>query len=137
MRVGRIIALLLLVMIGVLGISLIAHRIIPSSEIRALPEQATEVQEFYKNYGLDHVYVIKAKMPQHLVEAYAQKVGAEHEKSSGKMPMSFSSIETGGFPDRPGWWSPPSEILFFYNEPGFYRTIGWADGYMYYEEGSW
>lgn len=127
------------------------------SPIRAaLPKSATEIQEFqWSSLGGDYTSLLKAKMPEGEVEAYAKQFGATilieaatYENYSAELvgpnfkPQAAYKGESLGHvwsgDARAAWWNPPPKPRYFQ----FYRSgttiavvaVGWAVGWVYFSK---
>lgn len=120
------------------GYTHVAGKYVPPRLIRALPEGASDVTEYYSGASFtgDFEEVMKARIPKDQVEAYAMRVGAD-SPVMGKRPwrdLVWWSSEpiTGG-----QWWDPPEKPLFFHSEEGFRKLVGWKNGFVYVDVVRW
>lgn len=105
----------------------------PSLPVRMLPKGATEIQEYYKDYGMtgDFIRLMKARIPESQVEDYAQKLGADQKATdSPGERVSWSSL-------GPSWWRPQKPPLYFHKEREYQKLVSWEDGFVYVEIGAW
>jgi hypothetical protein len=112
---------------------LVIDKIVPSKAVRDLPDGATEIHEYYKDFGItgDFSRLLKARIPRDQVQPYALRVGASNEEqgNAGKDYLSW----TGG----PDWWSPKAPPLYFHQEQGYRILVGWEDGFVYFDAVAW
>jgi hypothetical protein len=106
---------------------LVFDKIVPSKAVRDLPTGATDIQEYYEDFGItgDFTRVLKARIPREQVQAYALRVGAPNQEQ-GKAGKDYVSWAGG-----PDWWSPKEPPLYFHYEQGYRILVGWEDGFVY------
>jgi hypothetical protein len=112
---------------------LVFDKIVPSKAVRALPEGATDVQEYYRDAGMtgDFSRLLKARIPRNEVEAYAFKMGAQN-RVEGNAGQDYPSWVSG-----PDWWSPKEPPHYFHHEQGYRILVGWEDGFVYFDAVAW
>ncbi|MCF6312588.1 MAG: hypothetical protein L3J39_09070 [Verrucomicrobiales bacterium] len=119
------------------GYAVVADKYVPSRVIRALPEGATDVTEYYSGASFtgDFERIMKARIAKNQVEAYAMRLGA-NSPVVGK--MSLRKLGWLGKPTAGGqWWDPPKKPLFFHSEEGFRKLVGWKNGFVYVDVVMW
>jgi len=131
---------LILVALIILGI-FIADKVIPSRARRALPSSATNIQEYYADFGItgDFVRVLKAHLPESDFQIYADNLGLT-KYDPAVQGSEYDTIKTGAG-DVPKWWEQPQPMdnCFFKYTPGedYYTRIIWNDGWVYFIAQSW
>ncbi len=117
-------------------------KFVPSSVRRALPESASEVQEFYHESGNgDFSRFLKAKLPESDVPLYAKHLGLsarfDPKVVGGRSLDSFVIA----LPEIKSWWNPPAENASTYinYDPGhdLIESLRYADGYVYFHASAW
>lgn len=131
---------LLWALVGVVVISLGVALLIPHPARSALPSSATEVREYAwdDNFHGDFFRLLKAKMPESDVAAYAARLGLRERydtNTHGGLPLNFS----GG--EKLDWWNPPDSLAgaYFKHEPGkeSFVMVGYRDGWVYFIAAAW
>lgn len=121
------------VLLGIFLLILILDSAVPSKAVRDLPDEATEVEEYYKDFGMtgDFKRLLKARIPEHQLAEYARKVGATDKLEVGVERDDISW--TGGI----SWFSPNAPPKYIHREQGYRILIGWEDGFLYFEAIAW
>jgi len=123
-------------MAALIGLVLALDAFLPSSPRRALPSSATEIHEFYKDYGFtgDFTRLLTAKCSIDEFHAYARQQELDpvigDELPSGCRPWSRSDES---------WWTPPSSLAgaYFTFERGYRRILAYHEGRLYYDMTAW
>jgi len=124
----------------VVVVSTVVALLLPRSARSALPNSATEVREYAwdDNFHGDFIRLLKAKMPESEMAAYAARLGL-HERFDATLhsglPLNFS----GG--EKLDWWNPPDSLAgaYFKHEPGkeSFVMVGYRDGWVYFVATAW
>ena len=120
-------------LLGIVLLILVLDKVIPSKAIRDLPDDATEVEEYYKDFGFtgDFTRVLKARIPEHQVAEYARKVGATEKVEEGK------ASDYPSWTRSVSWFSPKAPPRYFHHEQSYRILIGWEDGFVYLDAVAW
>lgn len=128
-------------MIGLLiGVLVFFDDWIPSRVVRALPDSASDVHEYYWDDGFtgDFVRVLKARMPESDFPAFVNNLGLIDKYDPavhGSGRVSFSAM------CGEDWWNPPESLDNAYIEyrPGddYYVVVKYHEGYAYFTALSW
>ena len=115
---------------------IIVDKGVPSNARRALPESATEVQEYYSDsiFTGDFTRILKARLPEKDFPLYAKNLGLTEKYDSSKHNRrEHDDLETsmGGMPE---WWNEPMELdnCYFLLDREYINRIKWKDGWVYY-----
>ena len=105
----------------------------PSNARTRLPDTATEIQEFYEEslFPPEFNLLLKARIPEHEVEAYAQLMGAIN-KESGQTGKEFFSWSR-----NIDWFDPQEDPLYYHYEQQYRIIVGWENGYVYLDVCQW
>ena len=131
---------LILLALLILGI-FVADKVIPSSARRALPSSATDIQEYYADFGMtgDFVRVLKARLPESDFPEYASNLSLT-KYAPAIHGAEYDTIKTGAG-DVPKWWDQPQPMdnCYFKYTPGedYYTRITWSDGWVYFISQAW
>jgi hypothetical protein len=106
---------------------------------RALPWSASEVREFYHDYGIipDYTYALKAKLHHQQLESYAISLGLSRYfvDAEPEHPIGFDDLVDAE------WWNPPASwsnaYVDFQPENEHVRLLRWSDGYVYFLSAGW
>jgi hypothetical protein len=114
---------------------------LPSADRRALPNTASEVQEYYSDsWNGDFVRLLKARLPESDYESYAKNRGLTQRFDPIAHEDIRSMIEINAA-DAPYWWGPPpaSTKTFFRYERGdhWVQTLSYSHGTVYLLTTSW
>lgn len=124
----------------ILGLFLL-DTFMPSGARRALPNSATEVQEYYwDSFNGDYERSVKARMPEKDFPLYARNLGLSvrfdpvvHADIASKISMHI--------PGAPSWWTPPpaGPTTYFRYEKGhdWLQALAYSEGYAYFVSTSW
>ncbi|GAA5120945.1 hypothetical protein GCM10023212_15350 [Luteolibacter yonseiensis] len=124
----------MVLVVAAIAIVYLQDALLPSHAAGNLPEGATEIQEFYADYGIitgDFVRLLKARIPENQVAEYARKVGAVDRAGDG---------DKGRYPTwsrEADWFKPRKPPLYYRVEPGYRLIVGWENGYVYYDACAW
>ena len=122
------------------GVSLY-DRYAPSPARRALPESATEVQEYYHGFfNGDYTRCIKAKMPNDKVDSFAAKLKLNEIYEKGRDVKSIAGLDTISG-SSPAWFDSPraddSEIVRYAAGTAWLSVLKYKSGYVYLMEIDW
>ena len=112
-----------------------------SSARKALPDSATEVQEFYSgSWNGDYARCLKAKLPEADYPLFAKNLGLT-EHFDARSNAEIASIINMGVDDAPKWWAPPAATsttyaLFKRGQKGL-RVLKYSEGRAYLLSTSW
>lgn len=114
---------------------------LPSGVRRALPESATDIQEYYSDsWNGDFVRLLKARMSEEAYGDYAKALGLVTRFDESKHADIRSSIDMGAG-GAPSWWDPPrsSDTTYFKHLKGddFVKTLKYSNGTVYVFITSW
>ena len=137
---GVIIALPLVLVGGLL----VADKLIPSNVRKALPADATDVNEYYTDnlFLGDFVRYVKAKMPESEMPEFARKLSLSQRYSPAAVPVRPGfSLDFDGETRINSWWnsSPALNGAYIKIGPGTeaYSIAKYANGYVYFKAISW
>ena len=113
----------------------------PSAARRALPESATDIQEYYSDsWNGDFVRLIKARLPEGDYEEYAKALNLSTRFDDSKHADIRSTIDIS-VGDSPAWWDPPrsSGTTYFDIVKGddCVQTLKYSNGTVYMLIVSW
>lgn len=123
----------------ILGLFLL-DAFLPSAARRALPDSATDVQEYYSDsWNGDYVRCVRAKLPETDFPLYAKNLGLTErfDPVAHTDIASMINIGVGG----PAWWTPPSAgpTTYFQHkrDDDFLQVLKYSGGYAYFVSTSW
>ena len=114
----------------------------PSIARRALPDSATDIQEYYSDGGFtgDFARVLKARLPEKDFPLYAKNFGLSEKYDPIKYGSTYDQLKTG-VGSVPDWWDEPTDLgnCYFLHTPGkeFFERIKWKDGWVYFVAVAW
>ena len=129
------------VVLIVLGV-LIVDKVVPSKARRALPDSASDVQEYYHDclFPPDFVRVIKARLPEEDFQQYARNLGLTMKYDPNIHGSEYDHVKMliGSVPD---WWDEPRDLdnCYFKHTPGdeYFTRAKWKDGFVYFVAIAW
>ena len=131
---------LLLVGLIILAI-LVADKVIPSRARRALPDSATDIQEYYADAGFngDFIRILKARLPESDFQRYAVNLAlTKYNPSIHGSEYDTIHISIG---DVPKWWDEPRNIdncyFNYIPEKEYITRITWNNGWVYFMALAW
>ncbi len=132
---------IVLVVVLIVGV-IIVDKVVPSIACRALPDSATDIQEYYSDGGFtgDFARVLKARLPEKDFPLYAKNLGLSEKYDPIKYGSTYDQLKTavGSVPD---WWDEPTDMgnCYFLHTPGkeFFERIKWKDGWVYFVAVAW
>lgn len=133
-----------LVSLAPLGIAFVgiwlADAYLPSRLRLSLPSSATEIQEYYREWGNgDYTRILKARLPIEDYQRFANRLrfDGKYAITNGIPPTRSRFPIVGG----PPWWNPPDdpELANFKDDPRHdsATSIRYKDGWVYYLSVSW
>ncbi len=117
-------------------------KFLPSKARRALPDSATDVQEYYYDSGFigDFTRIIKARIPAHDFQNYARNLGLQHKYNPKTHKAEYDSLKMK-IGNMPVWWDEPNNLdnCYFQHTPGdeYFERIKWQDGWVYFIAFAW
>ena len=124
-------------LISLIGIMLALDAFLPSGVRRSLPESASDIHEYYKDFGFtgDFTRLLTAKCSIEEFHSYAKRQGLKPVTGEG-LPSGCASWSHSS----ESWWDPPSSFVpgyFTFEEGGYRRLLGYHDGRLYYDIVAW
>ena len=121
---------------------LIADKVIPSNVRKALPNDATDVHEYYEDnkfFG-DFARYVKAKIPESEMPEFARKLSLSRRYSPHMVKANFP-LDFDGETGIGAWWHPSPALDSAYIEIGpgteAYSIAKYENGYVYFKATSW
>jgi hypothetical protein len=108
--------------------------LMPSAARRALPSDATEVHEHYRDarFGSDYVRCLKARVSRDGFVEFARRLNLTEEYVSEK----HCRLELSWHACNEPWWNPPASLEGALFEPGSDKTecamAKYENGYLYF-----
>ncbi|MCB1226490.1 MAG: hypothetical protein KDK99_11810 [Verrucomicrobiales bacterium] len=113
------------------------NKVSPSAERRALPESATEIEEYYWEGGFmaqDFTRCLKAKIPRSEFAAYAHRLNFPHRYVKGENIESKTGLDFGPGLARP-WFDPPRAVeaddVYYDSGQTYAATLKYKEPYVY------
>jgi hypothetical protein len=127
-------------LLSLIAILYLLDTFMPSAALRALPESATDIQEYYSgSLNGDFVRLIKARLPEGDYEEYAKALNLSTRFDDSKHADIRSMIDIWAG-DAP-WWNPPksSNTTYFDHVKGddYVQTLKYSNGTVYLLIVSW
>lgn len=132
---------IVIVAILILGV-IIASKVVPSKARSALPDSATDVQEYYSDAGFtgDFVRVLKARLPKEGFPQYAKNLGLTEKYDPSVYDPEYNHLNTS-VGSVPAWWDEPRELdnCYFQYIPDkeYVVRVKWKDGWVYFLAVAW
>jgi hypothetical protein len=131
----------IIVLLSLIGGLFLLDAFLPSGVRRALPESATDIQEYYSDsWNGDFVRLIKARLPEGDYHQYAKALNLSTRFDESKHSDIRSKIDIGAG-DAPAWWDPPqsSSTTYFDHVKGddYVKTLKYSNGTVYLFITSW
>ncbi len=110
----------------------------PSRARTALPWGATDVNEFYQDYGIlpDFVRVLRARIDSDDFDGYARRLGLNRNYSTDRSP----AIQWPRNCNQ-DWWNPPESLenaRYQYSDGDEYFAVAvYHEGFVYFAASSW
>ena len=124
-------------LVALVGLVLALDAFLPSAARRALPDSATDIHEYYRDFGItgDFIRLLTARCSAEEFHAYARQQ---------KLKPVIGDDLPDGCPSwshsDESWWTPPSSHVggyFTFEEGGYRRLLAYHDGRLYYDLIGW